>query len=196
VLAREMMEIVGGYNHLLQRAGLPALEIGIGISYQNSPPTYLLDGEHRIMISDALNESDRLSACDKRMRKAMHGMTVPFNVYEFRGSESLETEPMRFNVSGIRLSEAAFKRLAEEISLTSCSLDFPRLWGSEETSFHSALVPVGADIFRRVVIRSSRIPLVESATFNLVQWTGNSFYEVCTNSAVYEAFEKRGAAKA
>jgi len=196
VLAREMMEIVGGYNHLLQRAGLPALEIGIGISYQNSPPTYLLDGEHRIMISDALNESDRLSACDKRMRKAMHGMTVPFNIYEFRGSESLETEPMRFNLSGIRLSEAAFKRLSEEISLTSCTLDFPRLWGSEEASFCSALVPVGADIFRRVVIRSSRIPLVETATFNLVQWTGASFYEVCTNSAVYEAFEKRAATKA
>ena len=68
VLAREMMEIVGGYNHLLQRSGLPALELGIGISYQNSAPTYLLDGEHRIMISDALNESDRLSSCDKRMR--------------------------------------------------------------------------------------------------------------------------------
>jgi len=62
VLAREMIEIVGGYNHLLQRAGLPALEFGIGVSYQDSAPMYLLDGEHRIMISDALNESDRLSS--------------------------------------------------------------------------------------------------------------------------------------
>ncbi len=108
VLAREMMEIVGGYNHLLQRAAFPALELGIGISYQNSPPTYLLDGEHRIMISDALNESDRLSGCDKRMRKAMTGMTVPFNVYEFRSSASAEQESMKYNVGGIRMSEAAF----------------------------------------------------------------------------------------
>jgi hypothetical protein len=38
VLAREMMDIVGGYNHLLQRAGLPALELGIGLAYQNSAP--------------------------------------------------------------------------------------------------------------------------------------------------------------
>ena len=196
VLAREMMEIVGGYNHLLQRAGLPALELGIGISYQNSAPTYLLDGEHRIMISDALNESDRLSSCDKRMRKAMQGMTVPFNIYEFRNSESLETEPMRFNLSGIRLSEAAFKRLAEEVSLTSCSLDFPRLWGTEEASFFSAVVPVGADIFRRIVVRASRIPLVQSANFNFVQWSESLIYEVCTNPAVYEEFEKRAAAKA
>lgn len=195
VLAREMMEIVGGYNHLLQRASLPALEIGIGISYQNSAPTYLLDGDHRIMISDALNESDRLSSCGKRMRKAMHGMTVPFNVYEFRASESLEAEPMKFNVGGIRLSEPAFQRLAEEISLTSCTLDFPLLWGSEEAKFFSAVVPVSSDIFRRIVIRASRIPLVDSADFSLVQWSEASIYEVCTNPAVYESFEKQAAAK-
>ena len=84
VLAREMVEIVGGYNHLLQRAGLPPLELGVGVSFQDSSPMYLLDGDHRIMISDALNESDRLSSCDKRLRKAMEGMAVPFNVYEFR----------------------------------------------------------------------------------------------------------------
>ena len=194
VLAREMMEIVGGYNHLLQRAGFPALELGIGISYQNSAPTYLLDGEHRIMISDALNESDRLSGCDKRMRKAMKGMTVPFNIYEFRSSASTEQDSMKYNVGGIRMSEASFHRLREEISLLSCVLDFPRLWGSEEASFYSGLVPVGSDIFRRIVIRASHIPLVETATFNLSCWTDAMIYEVCTNLAVYDAVEKTAAA--
>jgi class 3 adenylate cyclase len=194
VLAREMMELVGGYNTLLQRAGLPALELGIGISYQPSPPMYLLDGDHRIMISDALNESDRLSSCDKRMRKAMDGMLVPFNIYEFQSSENLGTEPMRYNVSGIRISPAAFSRLREEISLSQCSLDFPKLWGSEESLFYSALVPVGSDIFRRVVVRSSRIPLVETANFNLTQWTEQALYEVCMNPAAYEAAEKKASA--
>ena len=194
VLAREMTEIVGGYNHLLQRAGFPALELGIGISYQNSAPTYLLDGEHRIMISDALNESDRLSSCDKRMRKAMDGMSVPFNVYEFRNSASAEQESMKYNVSGIRMSEAAFNRLQEEISLRSCGLDFPRLWGTEEASFHSGLVPVGSDIFRRIVVRASRIPMVEAAGFNLTCWTDSRLYEVCVSAAVYDAVEKTAAA--
>ena len=32
VLAREMLEIVRGYNQLLERAGLPTLELGLGIS--------------------------------------------------------------------------------------------------------------------------------------------------------------------
>jgi hypothetical protein len=194
ILAREMIEIVGGYNHLLQRAGFPALELGIGISYQDSAPTYLLDGEHRIMISDALNESDRLSGCDKRMRKAMTGMTVPFNIYEFRSSASAEQDSMKYNVDGIRMSEAAFNRLREEISLLNCALDFPRLWGSEEASFHSGLVPVGSDIFRRIVVRASRIPMVETANFNLSCWTDARIYEVCSNPAVYDAAEKSAAA--
>lgn len=194
VLAREMMELVGGYNTLLQRAGLPALELGIGISYQASPPMYLLDGEHRIMISDALNESDRLSSCDKRMRKAMEGMAVPFNIYEFQNGETLGVEPMRYNLSGIRISPAAFARLKEEISLSQCQLEFPRLWGSEETSFYSALVPVGSDIFRRIVVRASRIPLVETTNFNLTQWTEQVLYEICMNPAAYEAAEKKASA--
>lgn len=195
VLAREMMELVRGYNHLLQRAALPALELGIGISYQNSAPMYLLDGEHRIMISDALNESDRLSSCDKRLRKAMDGMLVPFNVYEFRSAESTETDPMRYNLGGIRISAAAFARLREEISLMECKVEFARLWGSEESFFYSALVPVGSDIFRRIVIRASRVPLVETASFNLSQWTENLFYEICMNPAAYEAAEKAAGTK-
>jgi class 3 adenylate cyclase len=190
VLAREMMEIVGGYNQLLQRAGLPSLELGIGISFQDSSPMYLLDGDHRIMISDALNESDRLSSCDKRIRKAMQGITVPFNVYEFRASEGSEAELMRYNVGGIRISEAAFNRLREEISLEPCKLDFPRLWGSEDIRYWSALVPVGADIFRRLLVRVSQAPIVNPGEFALVRWTETSIHEICTNPAVYAALEK------
>ena len=192
-LAREMMEIVGGYNHLLQRAGLPALELGIGISCQESAPMYLLDGEHRIMISDALNESDRLSSSDKRVRKAMGGMVVPFNVYEFRAGESADSESMKYNVGGIRISDGVYQRLRQEVSLEPCTLEFPRLWGSEETSFYSGLVPVGADVFRKIVIRVTGVPQVESADFSLKRWTAATLYEVCTNPAVYAVLEKRAA---
>ena len=190
VLAREMVEIVGGYNHLLQRAGLPPLELGVGISFQDSSPMYLLDGDHRIMISDALNESDRLSSCDKRLRKAMQGMSVPFNVYEFRASEGEDSDVMKYNVGGIRISEAAFNRMKSEISLEQCQLEFPRLWGSENIRYWSALVPVGADIFRRLLIRVSQLPIVEGTGLGLVRWTENSLYEVCTNPAIYAAFEE------
>ncbi len=189
VLAREMMGIVGGYNHLLQRAGLPGLELGIGISYQDSTPMYLLDGDHRIMISDALNESDRLSGCDKRMRTAMGRMQVPFNIYEFR-AESTDSEPVRYNVGGVRISPAAYGRLQQEISLEKHPLQFPRLWGTEAAEFFSGLVPLGADIFRRIVVRASRIPVIEAKDFSFKGWTDLPICEVCTNPAVYAEVEK------
>ncbi|HEX3739728.1 MAG TPA: hypothetical protein VHV29_08370 [Terriglobales bacterium] len=190
VLAREMVEIVGGYNHLLQRAGLPPLELGVGVSFQDSAPMYLLDGDHRIMISDALNESDRLSSCDKRVRKTMEGMALPFNVYEFRPAAPADADPMKYNVGGIRISEAAFNRLRNEISLEECKLDFPRLWGNENIGYWSGLVPVGADIFRRLLVRVGQTPAVETADMRLVRWTETQFYEICTNPAVYTALEK------
>ena len=85
VLAREIIDIVRGYNQLLERAGLPGIELGVGISYQDSAPMYLMDGEQRIMISDALNESDRLSSCSKRVRKSMK--TVGDSVQRVRLSD-------------------------------------------------------------------------------------------------------------
>jgi len=200
VLAREMMEIVRGYNQLLERAGLPSLELGIGISFQDSAPMYLMDGEQRIMISDALNESDRLSACNKRVRRVIESMHSPFNVYAFQTAVDgdLADHPddafIRYNLNGIRLSEPAFQRLQQEISLEPCTLDLPALWGSEKFQLFSALVPVGNDIFRRIVLRSSRIPQIDPQTFSLKQWTDLSYYEVCTNSEVYTLLEANAAA--
>jgi len=66
VLAWEILSLVRGYNELLERSGLPQMELGLGIAYQDSAPLYLMDGDHRIMMSDAINESDRLSSCNKR----------------------------------------------------------------------------------------------------------------------------------
>jgi hypothetical protein len=61
--------------------------------------------------------------------------------------------------------------------------------------FYSSLVPVGSDIFRRIVVRASRVPLVETTNFNLTQWTEQALYEVCMNPAAYEAVEKKSAAR-
>ncbi len=163
VLAREIIEIVRGYNQLLQRAGLPGLELGIGISFQDSAPMYLMDGEDRIMISEALNESDRLSSCNKRVRRSMERLNSPFNVYAFQtvsdahAAEGPEDFIMKYNLNGIRISEATFQRLQQEISLERCRLSFPQLWGSEEFRLLLGTVPIGNDIFRKIVVRASRI---------------------------------------
>ena len=195
VLAREVIEIVRGYNQLLERAGLPGLELGLGISYQPSAPLYLMDGEQRIMISDALNESDRLSSCNKRARKAMEPLKSPFRVYAFLtvsdtdAGENPEDFSMSFNLGGVRINEAAFRRLQQEISLEPRELDLPVLWGSEEFRLYSGLVPIGNDIFRKIVVRESRIAQIDPRTFSLIKWSGRSYYEVCTAPEIYAMLE-------
>jgi hypothetical protein len=73
ILAKEMVQIVHAYNEQSKAAGLPTLELGLGICYQDSAPMYLMDGSHRIMISKALNESARLYGCSKGARKYLGG---------------------------------------------------------------------------------------------------------------------------
>ena len=93
VLAWEIVSLLHGYNELLRRSGLPPMEVGLGISYQNSPPLYLVDGEHRIMISDAINESDRLSSCNKRVRKRVADEAGSFRVFTLQiGGEEAGAE--------------------------------------------------------------------------------------------------------
>jgi hypothetical protein len=200
VLAREIIEIVRGYNQLLERAGLPGIELGVGISYQDSAPMYLMDGEQRIMISDALNESDRLSSCSKRVRKSMKTMETPFNVYAFQTVPDADVEDspddfiLKYNLNGIRISEAAFQRLKQEISLELSPLDLPKAWEGEEFHLWSGLVPVGNDIFRKIVVRGSRMPQIDPHNFSVQLWTERWYYEVCSNSAIDAKLEGKAVA--
>jgi hypothetical protein len=200
VLAREIIDIVRGYNQLLERAGLPGIELGLGISYQDSAPMYLMDGEQRIMISDALNESDRLSSCSKRVRKSMKAMETPFNVYAFQTVPDVDVEDspddfiLKYNLNGIRISEAAFQRLKQEISLQLSPLDLPKSWDGEEFHLWSGLVPVGNDIFRKIAVRGSRMPQIDPHNFSVQLWTERWYYEVCSNPAIDAKLEGKAAA--
>jgi len=199
VLAREILDIVRGYNHLLQRAGLPSLELGIGISFQDAAPLYLMDGEQHIMISDALNESDRLSSCNKRARKTVEPLESLFNVYAFQtisdadAGENADEFVMSYNLNGIRINEAAFRKLQREISLQATHLDIPAIWSTEQFKLYSGLVPVGNEIFRRIVVRESQIPQIDPRNSAFRRWTDRTYYEVCSNPVIYQMLEEENA---
>ncbi len=204
VLAREIIEIVRGYNEMVQRSGMPPLELGIGITLQESAPLYLMDGEHQIMISEALNESDRLSSCNKRARRVMEAQAGPFHVYAFQAGEAEaggnpEDVILSFNLGGIRMNEAAFRKLKQEISLEPLKVKLPASLASSEMGEYklfSGTVPVDRDIFRRIVVRESRVPRINPTDFSMTGWTERSYYEVCTDPAIYAALEKKkGAGK-
>jgi class 3 adenylate cyclase len=203
VLAREMIEIVRGYNELMQRSGMPELELGVGITLQESAPLFLMDGERQIMISEALNESDRLSSCNKGARKVMESQAGPFHVYVFQSSDPGESSNpedsiVSYNLGGIRLNEAAFRKLEQEISLVPLAVKLPPSASSDKGEYRlfSGTVPVDRDIFRKIVVRQSRMPRINVEDFSILGWTDRNYYEICTDPAIYAALEKKKGAKA
>jgi hypothetical protein len=212
VLAWEILSLLGDYNQLLQGSGLPQMELGLGIAYQDSPPLYLMDGDHRIMISDAINESDRLSSCSKRVRKKLAPDAGVFRVYSIqiggggnkKNNDNSSAEEMRlnYNVGGICLSEAAFRKLRQEISLSPWVPDrsesgFNSPWIDDEREFFVGTVPIANGVFRKIAIRKNRIAQVDVRDLSILRWTDLYYYEVCANAAVYAALpsEKSAAAR-
>jgi len=202
MMAREMIGIVRGYNEQSQKAGLPILELGIGICFQDSAPMYLVDGSSRIMISKALNESDRLSSCSKAARKYAGLNENLFNVFAFKTVEDADTGGtpedflIRYNIGGVHINEQAFKKLQQEIKLHLHEIELPGLWGKEKTTLYSGLVPVatnagGTATFHRIVVRDARIPHINALDMSLREWTDRRYYEVCTNAAVYDLLDAK-----
>lgn len=202
VLAREMIEIVRAYNEQSQKQGLPTLELGIGISYQDSAPMYLMDGANRIMISRALNESDRLSSCSKGARKYLAGRPSAFNVYSFQTVEEEDTGGnldeflVRYNIGGVNMNEAAFRKLRQEIALQAIQPKVPPLWPGEQVVLYSGVVAVAPGVFHKLVIREADIPHVDPRELKVKNWTGHKYYEVCTNQSIYDLVERSPAARA
>src|SRR5215472_5832165 len=195
VLAKEIIQVVTAYNELSLEAGLPSLELGIGISYQDSAPMYLMDGNKQIMISKALNESDRLSSCSKGMRRLLENRELLFNVFSFKSVEDEDTggNPdeflLRYNIGGIHINQAAFQKLCGEISLQAFDLQVPMIWQKSTVRVYAGMVPLGQGSFHRIIVREGRITHVDARDFSLKQVTDRHYYEVCTHPKIYQAIE-------
>ncbi len=194
MLAREIIDITRAYNEHSQRGGLPVLELGIGICYHDAPPMYLMDEASRIMISPALNESDRLSSCSKATRRVLAGFESMFNVFQFQTVEGADAASadefvLRYNIGGIQINREAFHKLQDEIALQPVEVHVKGLWGAEKVVLHSGLVPVAGGVFHRIVVREAKLPHVDPRDLSLKSWTESSYYEVCTSPAAYDLVE-------
>lgn len=202
MLAKEMVQIVRAYNEQSQKSGLPILELGLGICFQESAPMYLMDGAHRIMISKALNESDRLSGCSKGARKYLAAGQSKnlFNVYNFQTVEDAETGGIpdeflvRYNIGGIHINALAFQKLQKEIALKEHLVELPTIWSKEQVRLFTGVVPVGQGIFHKIIVREGLTAFVDLKDFSLKRWTDKKYYEVCVNEALYKHMESAFAA--
>jgi len=194
-MARKILQIVQKYNSQSEKHGLPVLELGIGISYNNSPPTFLFDESNRIMISPAINAADRMSKCTKPLSQEISSLKNPFNLYVFQkaldNSAATSTDDMllRHNVNGIELNAEGFKKLSQEIDLKSLECHIPELQ-AEKIRVHTGKFPTVTGKYNRLIIREDRIPVISPHGFSIIQKTDKKYYEVSTHPLLYEHVEK------
>lgn len=192
-LAIKMLQIVQRYNEKNKENNLPALELGIGICYCQGPPAFLFDGDSRIMISPAINQADRLSSCDKLLRKIFKSQEDLFNLFVFENeSEELpETEgddsTYRYNVNGIELNEEGFNKLAKEINLQ--IFDPPEK--DKTMKFYAGKVPLANGNYQRIVLREAVIHKVQTNALDVTGKIAKKYYEVCTNHKIYNFVENK-----
>ncbi|MFZ5572795.1 MAG: hypothetical protein ACOZF0_20545 [Thermodesulfobacteriota bacterium] len=190
-LAINMLMITQRYNANSKKHRFPVLEQGIGVSHRNSPPTFLLDGENRIMISPAINQADRLSGCSKLLRKKFEPQKGPFNLYVFQTNQiedlSATADDLyeRYNVNGIELNADGFEKLKEEINLKRMKCHIPDFW-KEPFIIYTGIFPTISGKYQRLVIREDHIPLVSVDNFTVLRLTNQKYYEVCTQRRLYE----------
>ena len=186
-----MLIIIKRYNEKSKKNRLPILELGIGINYLNSSPTFLFDGTQRIMISSAINLADRQSSCSKPIRKILAKKRPPFNLYVFQSvteAELLKTSDdifMRYNVNGIELNNAGFEKLSREINLSPFEVGIPEL-KQEKIKLYTGKFPLTTDRFQRLIIREAKIPQINADTYQTIKGTSKKYYEVCTHPKVYQ----------
>ena len=188
-LAVRMLNVVQQYNVKSQKHNLPVLGLGIGICYDQKPPAFLFDGDSRIMISPAINLADRLSGCDKRLRRYFRDKNRVFNLFVFENAPDEKIKAtkddlfLRYNVNGIELNKEGFVKLSREINLKSVLYQVDN---NEKVKLYTGKVPTLTGKYQRLVIREAAILEVKPETMDVIGKTSRKYYEVCTHPDIYE----------
>jgi hypothetical protein len=195
VLAREILAVTQAYNSRAKSTDLPALELGVGVAFQDSAPSLWMDGDSRIIISRALNLSDRLSSCSKMAKRLFQANPSPFNVFHLQTlmEDAAEDEGeellIRYNLNGIELNEEGFQKLGAEISLAPMGGNFPLPWGKERVQIYFGEVPLG-DSIEPIVVRKGYVRQLLPGGKIGTQGT-RAYYEVCTDAKLLELARKK-----
>jgi len=184
-MAIRILQIVQRYNIQNKENNLPILELGIGICVSSGPPAYLFDGDSRIMISPAINQADRLSSCDKKLRRRLKNQNPLFNLFVFKNEADDETQDfcLRYNVDGIELAEDAFKKLKKEINLKTINYG---AGNNEIVKLYTGKLPTINGNYQQIAIREAIVYEVKLETMDVISETKRNYYEVCTNQEIYD----------
>jgi class 3 adenylate cyclase len=191
-LGRQLLAIAAAYNERPDAADLPRLELGVGIAHQGSAPAYWVDSDSRIMISKALNLSDRLSSCSKAARRLLGDKITIFRVMVFQPGVTGEEDEadeflIRFNLNGIELNQEGFAKLSEELALQELHAECEMPWGRERVTFFLGQAPIG-ETLEPILIRRGYVRTMQ-ADGQIGPAGQRAYYEVCTHPKAFELVE-------
>ncbi len=191
-LAANILLVVKRLNHKNRKNSLPRLDLGLGISFSPTAPTFFYDGENPIMISPAINEADILSRCDHPLRRRFSNAHRPFNLYVYQldttkltGAELFSSPVLRYNVMGIELSADGFDKLFDEIYLKRVETVIPEI-RKTPLILYTGKFPTASGNYQRIIIREEDVYLVSPEDLSPLRPTGRKYYEVCTQPALYD----------
>jgi hypothetical protein len=157
-----------------------------------------MDTDSRIMISRALNLSDRLSSCSKAAKRMMSKTPSVFRLFLFQTmmegvvEDEADEFLIRFNLNGVELNEEGFRKLQEEIALTEIDAECAMPWGNEQVTFFSGETPVGNGVEPILIRRGFVRQLLQDG--HIGPPGTHAYYEVCTSAAAFELVEQFTAA--
>jgi hypothetical protein len=191
-LACEILSVMEMQNRQNLNHGLPKLELGLGIAFNDEAPAYLYDDRRKIMISPAINQADRLSSCAAELRRNTtwrrsnrHRVEVLNTTSNGENRQRL----LRYNVNGIQLDPPAFVRLQKELAMHKV-----RLQSRSGCShyYHAGRFIDRHGTSRWLIIREAPLRLLgDDYSVTEVEGNPDCFYEVINDTKLMERVKSK-----
>ncbi|MEJ1365455.1 MAG: hypothetical protein RPU42_10270 [Candidatus Sedimenticola sp. (ex Thyasira tokunagai)] len=182
-LARNMLKVVEAQNIKNREYGLPELELGLGICFSDEEPTFLYDGNQKIMISPAINRADQLSSCSAAIRNTRYGRALGQRVkvmapLDAGALEKVSSDKLvRYNVNGIELDISAYYKLKSELSMRTVEQDMP----ASDDQIMIGRYPDLDGKMHTLVLKESPVTVWDGLTSGESEPLQRSYYQVVTD---------------
>ncbi len=198
-VAQKILQVVDAQNVQNRKFGLPDLELGIGISFNDEAPAFLYDGDHEIMISPAINRADQLSSCSYNLRNSSlatqikRGVEVVIPMEQDISQKQTTDCTLRYNVNGIELDVMAFLKLKNELAMRRAGVSVEGY--SSKSIFYAGRYPDRKGTMRWLVVRESPVCLwIDNGISDEEEW-GRRFYEVITDQEAITTIKQKFASR-
>lgn len=178
-LAKDIVEAVTAKDINARQKGITDIEIGIGICYRDEGPRLLSDGNGTITMSPAAVSAGRLASCSDKLRRIFDSGTFNVEVVQLAQSGDKGQEYLRYNVNGILLDKAAFRKLSTEVNLKKLKVKVDRGMGT----LYVGRFPDISGKERDIVIREGAVGSWQREKFRKGREGGPVFYEVLPHSS-------------